>query len=354
MPVFPAVYSLVQDPNDPSGQTYRLVVNIDPQYIPNLSAELDVENGLVDASQQYPAFTGMADLGVATVGVYAMFLSFVAAGRGTSSATIVISNDTGSLSIIVATPVAATAGAIGFDTYPPLTPATIGIASTPNDVFCLRYVSRQNTTTHPSNITSAEVATLLKNSQNIALMLVQHATKVALSPSATLGTTCGVGAVTNAGYAGIAKGVTIFCDLENIAPGAAASDVIDYCNNWAAAVSAAGYVPGLYVGANCGFPLGAQLPALNFTIYWESCSNVPTVAQGYCMSQYPCSVPRGTAPNVVTVDVDTISASPGSLTWLMRQPSAAISQVSHSEKRKRSALTSTTRTPVVHRRTKRR
>lgn len=348
MPPFPAVYSIVQNSVD---QTYHLIVNIDSQYIPNNSAELDVENGLVGASQQYPAFTGTADLGViASSGVYAMFLSLV--NGGTSSATIVISGVAGSYTILVATAVGATASASGFDTNTPLTSANIGLISTSNYVFCLRYVSLKTTSTNPSNITSAEVAFLLQNSVPIALMLVQHVRKSAWSPNAALGTSDGSAAVTNAGKANVAKGVTIFCDLEDVVTGSAVSDITAHCNNWAAAVSAAGYVPGLYIGANCGLT-GPQLSALNFTIYWESCSNVPTPSQGFCMSQDPCGVTLGTAPNTLTVDEDTISASPGSLTWLMTQPPAAISQASHSEKRKRSALSST-RIPVVHRRTKRR
>jgi hypothetical protein len=325
MAAFPALFSI--DQND------HLVVNIDPQYIPNGSAELDVDNALAGASQQFLGFTGTADLGAAAPGVFAMLLTMV--GGSSSSATISISGLPQAMSLITAIPTTVTPEASGFDTATPLTAALISmLTSTYNYVFCLRYVARVTTTIYPADITSAEVGLLLAS--DVALMLVQHPMKAGWSPNAALGTTHGSAAATNAFTANVAKGVTIFCDLEGVVTGAAASDVADYCNNWSAAVGAAGYLPGLYVGADCGLTAD-QLTNLDFTLFWESCSIVPAPAQGFCMTQNPCDVNLGNAPTTIKVDVDSISVSPGTLTWLKKQSPLALQESRLLRSRKRTS-----------------
>jgi len=62
--------------------------------------------------------------------------------------------------------------------------------------------------------------------------------------------------------------VTVWCDLEGVAPGTLSQRVIDYCNGWHAAVSGAGYVPGLYVGYRAGLKPTQLYRALRFTHYW--------------------------------------------------------------------------------------
>ncbi len=71
------------------------------------------------------------------------------------------------------------------------------------------------------------------------------------------------------GDADLPAGVTLWCDSEGQAGGASAT--IAHVNAWAAVVKAAGYDPGLYVGA--GTPLdGQQLYALDVDRYWKSFS----------------------------------------------------------------------------------
>ena len=60
----------------------------------------------------------------------------------------------------------------------------------------------------------------------------------------------------------------VWCDLEGVTVGTPAAQVIDYCNQWHAAVAAAGYVPGLYVGFRCGLTPAQLYRALRFTHYW--------------------------------------------------------------------------------------
>ena len=73
-----------------------------------------------------------------------------------------------------------------------------------------------------------------------------------------------------------------------MAEGTAAQDVIDHCTSWFAAVSAAGYVPGLYVGSDAILD-GQQLYDLPFEHYWQSCSRVPALpVRGYQIVQTLC------------------------------------------------------------------
>ena len=70
-------------------------------------------------------------------------------------------------------------------------------------------------------------------------------------------------------------------------------------NTWADTISAAGFTPGLYVGANCGMT-AEELYQLRVTRYWRSMSLVPTPQCGFVMSQlYPTTTVAG-----VGVDID--------------------------------------------------
>jgi hypothetical protein len=105
--------------------------------------------------------------------------------------------------------------------------------------------------------------------------------------------------------AGLPFGVTVFLDVESVK--LAKDDVTARMDRWFKAMRAAGYDPGLYVGA--GVPLtGDELGALACDRYWHSCSFVPEVTLhggplGYCMRQLrPPNIFRGG----VQVDEDVI------------------------------------------------
>ena len=98
---------------------------------------------------------------------------------------------------------------------------------------------------------------------------------------------------------GIPKGVTIWLDVESVE-----EDPTAAINAWADALAAAGYVPGLYVGANIGPPdnplLAEALYKLHVVRYWASMSNTPTPQCGWVLRQlYPTTNVGG-----VPVDVD--------------------------------------------------
>jgi hypothetical protein len=81
-------------------------------------------------------------------------------------------------------------------------------------------------------------------------MAVQHVRDPGWRPTSSLGEQDGTNAANNALAVGFPPGVNVWCDLEGVNSSSTAQDVIDYCNSWYDAFSAAGYAPGLYVGAN--------------------------------------------------------------------------------------------------------
>ena len=98
---------------------------------------------------------------------------------------------------------------------------------------------------------------------------------------------------------GVPQGVTVWLDVESIA-----TDPTDRINAWADALTAAGYQPGLYVGANIGPPdtplLAEALYKLRVVRYYRGMSNVPTPRCGFCLVQlYPTTNVGG-----VPVDID--------------------------------------------------
>ena len=149
--------------------------------------------------------------------------------------------------------------------------------------FCLRYLSLG--AAESSRDLTTEEATDILNS-GLALMPVQHVRRVGWQPSGSLGAADGANAANNANSIGFPAGVNVWCDLEGVSGDTAAQDVIDHCNAWYEAVSAEGYVPGLYVGANAILS-GEQLYSdLKFQHYWKSESNVPDLpVRGYQMIQ---------------------------------------------------------------------
>ncbi len=148
--------------------------------------------------------------------------------------------------------------------------------------FVIRYVSRQSTE-QPGDITHDEALDILN--AKLGLMVVQHVEFEGWHPTADLGTQYGTTAAAHAADIGLPSGVNVFLDLEGIASGTPAQSIIDYANNWSSAVSARGFVPGVYVGAGEMLD-GDQLARLNFQNYWKSASTVPAVTgRGYQIIQ---------------------------------------------------------------------
>jgi hypothetical protein len=147
-------------------------------------------------------------------------------------------------------------------------------------------------------------------------MPVQHVREPGWSPTGSLGQTDGQQAALNSQSVGFPSGVNVWCDLEGVANGAAASDVINYCTSWYDAVQTANFVPGLYVGSSAILD-DQQLYGLPFEHYWRSQSNVPDIPnRGYQLIQlYP-----SLTINYISVDVDVTQNDyeGGQALWLMQ------------------------------------
>jgi hypothetical protein len=156
-------------------------------------------------------------------------------------------------------------GVRGFDTAETVTARAAAAFRRRGYRFCVRYVRRDKP--HASALAASEARNLL--GVGIGLMLVQYVeSDTAWSPSAAKGIKNGAVAANEAEKLGAPWGVTIWCDLEGVAPGTPPQRVIDYCNRWHEKVSAAGYVPGVYVGYRAGLGPAQLYRALRFSHYW--------------------------------------------------------------------------------------
>jgi glycoside hydrolase-like protein len=206
---------------------------------------------------------------------------------------------------------AAPSGALGFDADTVITSTTAQQFFADGYRFCVRYVSLGSE--ESSGDLSTEEATNILNS-GLALMPVQHVMSEGWLPTAGLGQEYGTNAANHAAAVGFPAGVNLWCDLEGIGA-TSAQNVIDYCEAWFTAVSAAGYVPGLYAGANAILS-GQQLYDLPFQHYWQSCSEVPAIpVRGYQMVQTLVQEPV----NGIGIDKDVTQTDSegGQAQWLI-------------------------------------
>lgn len=171
--------------------------------------------------------------------------------------------------------------------------------------FALRYVKRDRP--HSWDASQNEVLSLLN--AGIGVMLVQHVAPAGWLPTAALGMIYGDTAADEAQKVGIPFGVNLWCDLEGVQTGAHADDVIHFCNEWHEAVERKGYLPGLYVGDQCGLSAKQLYHDLRFTHYWRAYNlnddKVPA-RRGFQMRQYPYPERDARAPVGFEYDTDVI------------------------------------------------
>ena len=180
--------------------------------------------------------------------------------------------------------------------------------------FCLRYLSKAQVS--PQDLTEQEATDILNS--GLALMPVQHANKQGWSPSKALGQEHGQFASANAETVGFPDSVSLWCDLEGVNRSAQSQDVIDYSKAWYEAVSAAGYIPGLYVGAGALLN-GRQLYDLPFRHYWRSQSHVPDIPhRGYQVIQL--GPPIQINGILIDLDVALSDSQGGAAQWLRVKP----------------------------------
>ena len=156
-------------------------------------------------------------------------------------------------------------GVRGFDTAAPIAASAAAALHKRGFRFCVRYVRRDEA--HASALSGNEAKSLLN--AGLGLMAVQYVeSESSWKPSAAKGARNGEVAASEAEKLELPWGVTIWCDLEGVEVGTPAQRTIDYCNRWHAAVSSAGYVPGLYVGYRAGLTPVQLYRSLRFTHYW--------------------------------------------------------------------------------------
>ena len=208
---------------------------------------------------------------------------------------------------------AATAGACGFDADSVITAELAQQFFALGYRFCVRYVSRSPESS--SDLSSQEASAILGS--GLALMPVQHVRAPGWSPTVDLGQQDGTEAAANAATVGFPPGVNVWCDLEGVAAGTEAAVVIAYCQAWFDAVTGAGFLPGLYVGAQAILS-GQQLFDLPFQHYWRSQSSVPAIpTRGYQLIQL---LPSVTVAGIgIDVDVVQTDEEGGQAQWLAQQ-----------------------------------
>jgi len=169
--------------------------------------------------------------------------------------------------------------ALGFDTNTAIDADVATALHSQGYTFCMRYVSLLGEA--PSDLSNEEATTVLD--AGLLLGVVQHATKSRLDSG--LGTENGENTASNAASIGVPAGVTLWCDIEGT-NSASSDDTVEYINAWAAAVTGAKYIPGLYVGPNSGLSASELSHSLSIAHYWKSSSEVPWVEQrGFQMVQ---------------------------------------------------------------------
>jgi Domain of unknown function (DUF1906) len=152
----------------------------------------------------------------------------------------------------------------GFDTNDVVNPIAAAAFYDHRYRFCVRYVRRRSP--HSYDLSPKEARDILAS--GLGLMVVQHVAPEGWTPTAALGVDYGNVAASEAERIGVPAGVTVWCDLEGVAPDTAPQQVIDFCNRWHAEVAAAGFVPGLYVGFGGGLTPDQLYRSLRFTHYW--------------------------------------------------------------------------------------
>ena len=195
----------------------------------------------------------------------------------------------------------AIAGAQGFDYNAPISGGQAAALKAAGMDFAIRYVPL-NAADKAGHIATGELQALL--SAGLAVMLVQNVDNPGWQPTAALGLAHGSYAASYAKAIGYPTGGPIYCDLEEVAAGTTAHDVIDYCTQWYDQVTSAGFVGGLYCGWNIVLTAQQLYIFLPFRSYWKAYNFDEGVAiRGFQIVQKVQQTIAG-----LTVDPDFIQA----------------------------------------------
>lgn len=217
----------------------------------------------------------------------------------------------------------ATSGSQGFDVNQILSAQDAQNLKNAGYDFCIRYIPRTAdlAAKYPINLTNAEAQDILN--AGLALMAVQHVAPEGWQPNTNLGVMYGNYAATYASQVvGLPPGMNIWCDLEGIAPGTSAADVIAYCQAWYYAVHTAGYIPGIYVGWDAELTPDQLYNDISFQHYWRAYNGPQVATRGFQLVQHTQVTVGG-----ITIDPDTAqfdSLGDAALWLILQNPAPAI------------------------------
>lgn len=180
--------------------------------------------------------------------------------------------------------------AFGIDTVLRLTASQCAALRARGFSFACRYLG---------GLTPDELATILAG--GLAVFPVTYSRKPGWVPTPGMGAADGKAAVTRAKYLKLPAGTTVWLDLEGCSGSADATTA--WVNEWAAAIIAAGFDPGLYVGYSPGGLDENALWKLKVDRYWRAPFALEPARCGPCMFQL---YPLNTKVEGVNVDVDVI------------------------------------------------
>ena len=193
-------------------------------------------------------------------------------------------------------PLNVTPGLLGFDSLNVETPAQIACLSAAGYSFDLVNTNGTNWADEYNAAAAAGMDVVLFQGYDPTTW-----------PDNTQGTTRGAIAGQKAGDVGYPKGSQIFLNLENNTNSTAAT-AIQWVTNWANAIRAAGYTPGVYVGAPQVLSQ-AQVNALPVSVFWRSASSsAPQAGAGFvvrqtAVTQSACGIPNGIDTDVAGQDL---------------------------------------------------
>jgi len=171
----------------------------------------------------------------------------------------------------------------------------------------LRAASVKGVFRYLSDLTPGEISAI--TGSGLTLYFVNHSRLPGWIPSSVDGTADGNRDVSQLQKLGVPKGVHMFFDLEGVGDGPiptaarGQANVVAHVSAWAAVVSAAGYIPALYVGAQA-LLTSAQLYALPVFLYWASASNITDAAENAAVPECNWSVIQGRPVDVMVAGVE--------------------------------------------------
>lgn len=198
-------------------------------------------------------------------------------------------------------------GAYSFDCNTPVSPRQAKLFAAAGYQFAIRYVAR--VMPHAGDLSADEAQGILDS--GMGLMVVQHYEGDGWSPTNEKGMGYGQAAVEQMQDIGLPLGTMAWLDLESVSRSVSPEQIIRYVNYWYTRVASVGYVPGLYVGYNCGLTPDQLYHRLKMSLFWGSYNldrdRYPAV-RGICMKQQACGVKDRVAGCSIEFDVNHVQA----------------------------------------------